>query len=109
MFKQTGKRGRPSIILNYPKGRFTVNDLVTLNPHVKCRLSVYTHAYKLVNKGVLRYTGNVITGKVGKPLDEFQTMASYRNARSQKRNAKLRKLANVDPVDLTPSSVPVPA
>jgi len=109
-FKQTGKRGRPQIILNYPKqGKFTANDLVELNPHVKCRLSVYTHAYKLVNKGVLRYTGKTIkTGTVGKPLDEMESMANFRRVRSLKRTNKLRKLANAT-VDLTPASVAVPA
>jgi len=106
LFVKSGKRGRPAIVLNYPQGKFTVNDLVTLNPHIKCRLSVYTHAEKLIKKGVLRYTGVTIkTGGVGKPLNEFQTLASYRNARSQKRNAKLRKLATVAPVDLTPAPV----
>lgn len=107
LFVKTGKRGRPSIVLNFPKGgTFTVNDLVDLNPHVKCRLSVYTHTEKLVKRGVLRYTGKTIpTGGVGKPLDELQTMASYRNARTQKRNAKLRKLATVAPVDLAPAPV----
>jgi hypothetical protein len=108
LFKYSGKRGRPSIALSYPKGRFTVNELVTLNPHVKCRLSLYTHVNKLVKKGTLRFTGKNIAGKVGKPLKEIQTMASYRNSRAQKRNSKLRKLATVPVIDLTPTQVPVP-
>jgi hypothetical protein len=105
MSKQKDGRGRPRKELSYPKGRFTVNDLIPLNTHIECRLSIYTRCYELVKQGVLRYTGKAIAGKVGKPLDEFQTMASYRNSRSQKRNAKLRKLANVPAVDLTPASV----
>lgn len=108
LFKQTGKRGRPQIVLNYPpQGRFNVNDLVALNPHVACRLSVYTHAKKLVKKGILRYTGKTITHGVGKPLDEFESMASYRRVRSLKRTNKLRKLATKPPIDLTPVTVSV--
>jgi hypothetical protein len=98
-------RGRPRKELVYPKGRFTVNDLVELNPQIKCRLSLYTRCDELVKQKVLRYTGETIkTGGVGKPLFEFQTMAAYRNARNRKRNNKLRKLENVS-VDLTPAPV----
>lgn len=103
---ETRGRGRPRKELNYPKGKFTLNTLVPLNPHIVCRLSLYTRVTELVKKGVLRYTGKTIpTGGVGKPLDELQTMASYRNARTQKRNAKLRKLATVAPVGLAPAPV----
>ena len=103
LFVKSGKRGRPAIVLNYPKtGKFTVSKLVELNPHVTCRLSIYTHAKKLVKQGVLRYTGNTIkTGGVGKPLDEFQSMAAYRQNRAKKAARRAAKLAKVT-VDITP-------
>jgi len=109
MFAKTGKRGRPQIILNYPpQGKFTINKLVELNPHVTCRLSLYTHVKKLIKKGVLRYTGQTVkTGGVGKPLDILESMANFRRARSVKAAMKARKLASVPPVDLdsVPASV----
>jgi len=106
LFVKTGKRGRPAIILNFPRGKFTVNDLVELNPHVKCRLSIYNHAKKLVKKGILRYTGETVkTGGVGKPLNVFQTMASYRASRTLKARNKATKLAKVT-VNLAPETAP---
>lgn len=104
LFIQTGKRGRPQIVLNFPsQGTFNINTLVKLNPHVKCRLSVYTHAKKLIKRGVIRYTGKTIPlNSRGKPLNEFESLANYWQMRSLKRENKLRKLATVTPVDLTP-------
>ena len=56
----------------------------------------------------MRSTGDVLAGKVGKPLDIFQRVSSYRAIKARKAAAKARKLAGVV-VDLTPSSAPVNA
>lgn len=107
---ETRGRGRPRKELILPKtSTFTVNDLVAINPHIDCRLSVYTRRDELIKNGTLRYTGETVkTGGVGKPLNVIQTMASYRRSRAAKRAAKTRKLASVT-VDLTPAPAPVDA
>lgn len=102
--KQDG-RGRPRKELVFPRGKFTVNSLIPLNPEIKCRLTLYTRCEELVKQRVLRLTGKTIAGKVGKPLNEFQTVASYRAAKTLKRANKARKLAAVT-VDLTPAPTP---
>ena len=45
-------------------------------------------------------------GKVGKPLDIFQRVSSYRAIKARKAAAKARNLANVV-VDITPAPAPV--
>lgn len=118
-FIHTGKRGRPAIVLAYPKtGTFTANDLVAMNPHVKCRLSIYNKIDEMAtgrNK-VLRYTGNTVKVKAtpdnptgaGKPLWELQSMVAYRANRNRKAARRASKLASVPPVDLTPAPVAEP-
>lgn len=112
LFRYSGRRGRPAIVLNYPRtGKFTVNTLVEMNPHVECRLSIYNSLAKLTtgkNK-VIRYTGKTVkTGGVGKPLAEMQSMVAYRSNQNKKAARKAAKLPNVT-VDLTPAPVPVTA
>lgn len=110
MSKNKVTRGRPRKELKYPvAGKFTVNDLVPLNKHIECRLSIYTRIGELVKKGVLRYTGKTEpTGGVGKPLDIFESMANYRRARSVKATMKARKLAALAPVTLAPAPAAEP-
>lgn len=111
LFVKSGKRGRPAVILNYPDGKFTINTLMPLNPHVKCRLSFYNHLNKMVKKGILRQTGETReTGKLGRHLTEFQTMSSFRRARTLKRNNKSRNKSNLPDkvVSLNPVKEQVP-
>lgn len=100
--------GRPRKELKYPRGKFTVNDLIPLNPGITCRLTLYTRIKEKVKDRKIRDTGVDLAGKVGKPLDVFQNMADYRAGRALKASAKARKLANVV-VDLTPAPAPVTA
>ena len=100
--------GRPRKELVLPLGKFTVNDLIPLNPAIKCRLTLYTRVGELVSNRTVRSTGDVLAGKVGKPLDIFQRVSSYRAIKARKAAAEARKLAGVV-VDLTPSSAPVNA
>ena len=103
-------RGRPRKELIPPTTpSFTVNDLVACNPHIVCRLSVYTRLAEQIKNGTFRYTGETVkTGGVGKPLDVIQTMVSYRRSRAARKAAKTRKQLSKLTVDLTPASVPVP-
>ncbi len=109
LFNYTGKRGRPAIVLNYPQtGTFTPNTLVEMNPHVKCRLSIYHAMQRMVKAKILRYTGKTVkTGGPGKPLLELQSMAAYRAARAKRKARRTAKLASIPPVDISPAPQPV--
>ena len=98
--------GRPRKELKLPLGKFTVNDLIPLNPEIKCRLTLYTRVGELVSNRTVRNTGEVLAGKVGKQLDIFQRVSSYRAIKARKAAAKARNLANVV-VDITPAPAPV--
>ena len=98
--------GRPRKELKLPLGKFTVNDLIPLNPEITCRLTLYTRVKEKVKDRTVRSTGEVLAGKVGKPLDIFQRVSSYRAIKARKAAAKARNLANVV-VDITPAPVTV--
>lgn len=109
MSKNKTKRGRgaPEKPMNLPRGKFTINDVVQLNPQLKCRLSVYNKVKKLIAAKIVRPTGLVIVQGVGKPLDEFESMANYRrNVKRRQQSKEKAKLAKLEPVDLTPKPEP---
>lgn len=106
---ETSTRGRPPKPVKFPTRKFTVNDMVALNPDIACRLSLYTKVKKAIAAGKIRKTGETVqTGGVGKPLIQYQPMANYRISRSQKRISKLRKLTKAS-VNLTVARTPIKA
>lgn len=110
--KNQTKRGRPALEVALPKAsKFTVNDIVAANPHITCRLTVYTKRDDLVKNKVIRLTGETVrTEGVGKPLDVYQTMKSYRLSRAAKAAAKTRAAkAKVPTVDVVSAPAPVAA
>jgi hypothetical protein len=100
--------GRPRKEVKLPLGQFTTNDLIPLNPEITCRLTLYTRLKEKVKDRIVRDTGYVLAGKVGKPLTIYQRVSSYRASKARKAAAKARKLAGMV-VDLTPASAPVAA
>jgi hypothetical protein len=100
------KRGRPALVCNPPAGlnRFTINDLRDANPHIKCRLSLYTKRDELVKNKVIRLTKDTVptAGGVGKPLGVYITVAALNRSRAAKKAARTRKaLAAAPAIDLT--------
>jgi hypothetical protein len=95
MNTQTQKvgRGRPVKPLALPEmSRFTLNDVRAVNPHIVCRLSLYTKVKELVRTKVIRKTRDTQhTGGVGKPLRVFITATAYNRLQGAKRAAQTRK------------------
>ena len=72
------RRGRPSFPVNIATlpDKFTVNDLVTANPQITCRLSLYTKRTRLVQKRYITATKTTVpTGGVSKPLTVYTKTA----------------------------------
>lgn len=88
-------RGRPVKPLTLPEmSRFTLNDVRAVNPHIVCRLSLYTKIGELIRSKVIRKTRETQpTGGVGKPLRIFITSAAFNRSQGAKQAAKTRKLA----------------
>lgn len=92
------KLGRPVKPLMLPEtNEMTVNDIWALNPHIICRLSIYTKVGKLVVRRILRKTGRTTPSaglnEVGKPLDIYQTVAAFRRSKVAKQAARTRAAA----------------
>lgn len=84
-----GKVGAPPKVIKYPRGSFTINDLVTLNPSV-CELTLRNtvtnnvRGFKVVNgKNVLvpvtfvKLPKNVSKETVGRPNFRFMSKAAF--------------------------------
>lgn len=77
MKTSTRSVGRPSALLKYPRGTFTVQDLYKLNagsnkknPKV-CVLTVRKHIENGVASKFLTQVKTAVTGKVGKPANQY--------------------------------------
>lgn len=88
------RRGRPLKAFYLPDARFmTINDIQAVNPHIECRISIYSHVGRQLKHKIIRRTGKTVpNGGVGKPLDLFERMSSFRLSRSMKRAARNRQI-----------------
>lgn len=91
-------RGRPEKPLELPKtAKWTVNDLVALNPAIECRLTMYNRIRKLLKaRKIQKLKETRPTGGVGKPMAVFQRVAV-------KSAPKATKAPKAPTVDLTPA------
>lgn len=104
------RRGRPTFPVNLPSANeFTINDLAEANPHITCRLTLYTKRNKLVKSKVIQLTKKTVpTGGVGKPLAVYVKTAHLARCKAAYKAALTRKAATApQPVtDATTESVP---
>lgn len=86
--KTAPKVGRPAAELKYPRGVFTLNQLVDLNPGV-CRLTCIKHvAAELDSKFLTLLKEPVRTGKVGKPALRYIRTSINKGLKQAKRTRK---------------------
>jgi hypothetical protein len=118
------RRGRPCMTFSLPGDveagdLVSVNDLWAANPHIKCRVTVYTNTKKLVRNLMLCPTDQTEpAGTIGKPgtlYEVISTTVPTRKASRKKSPAKVVKdntvKDTVPVVDLIPAAVepsPVP-
>jgi hypothetical protein len=87
--------GRPSFQLKYPRGAFTVNDLIEVNPKV-CALTCRQHVSKgLRSKFLKKMKETVQSGKAGKPAFKYIQAKVLAGIRKNRKNRKNR-LSNVE-------------
>jgi len=96
-------RGRPRYPVKFPKGAFTVDELLALNqPKVKCELTARNHINRGLKEGKLvKLKEKLTTGTVGAPAYKFQLKSAY----EYNLNRRLTKLPALTP----PSSADVAA
>ena len=87
--------GRPAATVKFPRGRFTIKELQTLNPNVK-PVTVRVHVTRAVEKGMLtRLSETVKTGKKGKPAFRFVLTSSVKSNRKNSKNKNSESIAAV--------------
>lgn len=104
-------RGRPTLSVKLPKSaQFTMNDLVNANPHITCRLTLYTKRNELLEaKRIVKLALKRKTGGVGKSLDVYENVAVVQAAKKAKATvkAKMAKAKTAPVVDMTAAPAPV--
>ena len=106
--KTAPKVGRPAATLKYPRGVFTLNQLVDLNPGV-CRLTCIKHvASELDSKFLTLLKEPVRTGKVGKPALRYIRTSINKGLKQAKRTRTNHTPAVAGTPDIgTPTEVSV--
>lgn len=106
-------RGRPTLSVKLPKSaQFTMNDLVNANPHITCRLTLYTKRNELLEaKRIVKLALKRKTGGVGKSLDVYENVAVVQAAKKAKATVKAKmakaKAKTAPVVDMTAAPAPV--
>ena len=91
--------GRPVAVIKYPRGVFTINQLVKLNP--VCPLTIRKHVdVDVAGKVITMLSKTLKTGEVGKPANRYSL-----TARGLRKFYKARKARSTP--DTTPVEVPV--
>jgi len=102
--KSTRGPGAPPKLIKFPRGAFTIAEVVELNPHV-CELSVRNRVNTgLASKTLIRLAENLETEQVGRPSFRFMTKAASAASRSARKSARTRKAT---PAPVTATTVTV--
>jgi hypothetical protein len=102
--KSAPKVGRPAAELKYPRGVFTLNQLVDLNPGV-CRLTCIKHVATELDSNFLTLLKEPVrTGKVGKPALRYIRTAIKNGLNRAKKTRK-----NQTPTEAGTPNVGTPA